>query len=253
MTPLRLAVSCLVAALALPVVPATADAGSLTITGSRAASAVLTVRRTVTYDVDRSTVALGDASYAGFAIGRDFARVWTKHDRRANPPIEGRSVTGGTLRPGTYRVYLFTDGSDEVSVTVPWSADAVTLRPARPVDATVGLDQTVVTNPLEATLTLAQDGASRDNVSAGAMFESVVSPVVDLTLCLTASGATCEDARVLTTYTGGGSALNGWGAGFSAYGDRRPTRGHDVRAEVNGVSAGVLTVVTLRFTPQPIR
>ena len=247
----RAAAAVLFAAAFLPVPPAaSADEGSITVTGTRTGFAWLVVRRTMTYDLEAATVDY-DGAYGGFAIARDFATMWSKYDRTL-PTLFGHSSSSGVLRPGRHKVRLFAEAGHRVTVTIPWTGPDVELRPTHPVDAKVYAGATRVL-PSRATGTTAlsflQDGRAGANTGMMARVYAAVGLTVDLALCLTRDPGTCEGADDRLTQPGTGIGLNDRGVAWSRYNWPWPTRGLYVRGEVSGDTAGVLRVFVLRFYP----
>jgi hypothetical protein len=107
-------------------------AGALTLTASEPSYGTVRVDRTTTVDLARAAPSFwGD--YAGFAIGD--AEVFYQHSNM--PVVDTPSYRGAksvTLRPGTYRVYVFTPAGKAATFTLPWSAPSLTVRPSVLVD-----------------------------------------------------------------------------------------------------------------------
>lgn len=246
-----LAAAALAAALLGP--PAVADAapGTLTLTGTHHGWAVLDLTSEVMYDVERATAFYPGGAYAGFAIGRDHPALWTRDDdlRGRGPLLRGHSATRDVLRPGRHRVYLFADEGHEVVVRIPWSGPDRTVEFDAPLDAAVTTGSAIAVPRSGATSVVLPQPSARGHRMAGiAMFESVVAPRLDTGICLTATPATCKDAYMRGTLTGGGTALNRVGASVTLWPVRTATP-LAVRGEFTGDGAGTLTVTALRWKP----
>ncbi len=243
----RLAVTVLAAATLCPAVPARAIPAqhALTIAGSRTSYAVLKVTKKLTYDLDAARVDYAGGRYGGFAIADDAATLWSVYIDPRVPTLRGHSWTG-TLKPGRYKVRLFTD-AQRVVVTIPWSGPDVTLSPETPLDAAVDVERAVA--PGTGTMVAAvipQHSGSRARTSALAWFEAAVSPAIVLRGCLAPTATSCARAQIAVTSTGSGTAVNAYGVSFS---DDRRTKGLYVRGEVSGLAVGILTVLSLRYYP----
>ena len=236
----------LCAAVLCPPAPGHAADGTLTVTGTNSAVAWLTVKRTVRYDVHAARVDIGTGRFGGFAIGRDWATLRSLHDPRAQPTFDGDSFTHGVLKPGRYKVRLFTDGQ-HVTAKIPWSGADVTVEPRTPIDARVQIAHAYAPE-LDGTVavTLPQDGRKGVNTSVMTQYESVVGPNMTIKACITRTQNTCDRSRLRLVQRIGGQGLNGFTLQLSDY-NSDPTKGHFVRGEVIGTTAGLLTVVTLRY------
>ena len=236
-----------------PVASAEPPANTLTITGTRNAYAYLTVTKTVRYDLRAARVEYTTSDdrktgrYAGFAIARDTPWLWTMYDRRFEM-FDGHSWNDGVLKPGRYRIHLFADGRP-VTVRVPWTGPNRTITATTRLDAAVRLAHATVPGR-DTAVAIEQDGKPGAVTIATMKYHSLVGPQMVLRLCLTRSAASCERPASVVTQTQpvGGMGLNGFG---TAWGERMPTKGLFVRAEVNGSTVGFLGLATLRYYPPP--
>lgn len=235
----------------LPGTSAAPARNALTLTGSGHVTAVLTLARTVTYDLDHAAAQYTGGDYAGFALGHDVVALWTpSYDvQRRRPIIDTRSSARNVLRPGRYRVHLFADEDTPTTITLPWDGPDTTLTPTTALDATVDIEQVLVTGTSPSAGVSVPQAASRAaNLTAAAYYESLVAPTMSIKLCLTRTAGACGARPVWgMVMDGSGTALNGFGVGWGEYPSRTATRGTYVRGEISGTNAGVLTVLVLRY------
>lgn len=228
-------------------------AGTITLTGTTTGFAWLSVTKPATYDVRAATVDYAGGRWGGFALGRDTARAFSIFDLRL-PTLYGDSFTRGYLRPGRYKLRLFTDGQP-VTVKLPWSGPDITLSPTDPVTATVAGDQVPVAaaDPSSGATGLAFpiNGRVGDMHNIMVRHFAAVGIVVNLAACITRDRDECGDETSLSRLRapGTGMALNSRGVVLSHGNFAHSTRGMWARGEVAGTTAGVLAVFVLHYQP----